>query len=492
MQKNTLTDNSFDFIGIARALLEKKIFIFSTTLLLTLTSVIYVSNASPKYKVTAYISSPSDILINNFNRDYKLDETKDTVLKLFLDEISSPKFREDVLMNSSFLSTVKEQITPSTIENYKKSFLASIEISPPKTKISKFELVGDMLESSYMVSMQGSNPIIISNYINILLSEGDKSVANHFYRKKQNNLSDNLLTLSQKRLNLINRAKKLRLNQIKQIKEQDLENIREINTQIDSLRLIAKQNRLNQIMKIKEQDIENIRAINESIFRSESVAENEKIKQIAKLSESAKLAGFLGITENNLETINDSKDESLNLSLNIAFNEENNFPDWYKYGEKALLLRVKLLQEREALYSSESFSLMNELKATQNNVILKTLVERKNDDHFIPELPFLMGEINEFENNNTLKTLVDRVDEIYISELIDIDSDKTLIELSLLNLKDISLINIPLKKIFKTNNLSKNKSLTVVLTFIFSLISSFLLVLFLNEFKLKNRTLSKK
>jgi LPS O-antigen subunit length determinant protein (WzzB/FepE family) len=91
------------------------------------------------------------------------------------------------------------------------------------------------------------------------------------------------------------------------------------------------------------------------------------------------------------------------------------------YGEKALLERVELLESvtSDDPFIPELVTLTNQLKAVQNNNVLKTLQEREDDDPFIPEIIALKKTLKEVQLNNVLKTLEEREDDDpFIPELV--------------------------------------------------------------------------
>jgi LPS O-antigen subunit length determinant protein (WzzB/FepE family) len=65
-----------------------------------------------------------------------------------------------------------------------------------------------------------------------------------------------------------------------------------------------------------------------------------RLNQITALTGAAKLARSLGIVENNLNIFRDIN------AVNIAIGESKNLPDWYLFGETALLQRIDLLVNR--------------------------------------------------------------------------------------------------------------------------------------------------
>jgi len=139
-----------------------------------------------------------------------------------------------------------------------------------------------------------------------------------------------------------------------------------------------------------------------------------RLNEIEVLNHSAKLAKSLGITENNLNIYKDIN------AVNIAIGENNSLPDWFLYGEKALLERVHIL------------------------------VNRSSDVPYIPEL------INLTVEKNRLKS-------------------------SELSLSGTSSINIIRNS--KIENISSNNRQIVLIAFILGFMMSSLLALIMGAFK---------
>ena len=122
----------------------------------------------------------------------------------------------------------------------------------------------------------------------------------------------------------------------------------------------------------------------------------------------------MGIVENNLNIFKDIN------AVNIAIGDSNNLPDWYLYGEKALLERIEILANRPS------------------------------DDPYIPELVYLNIEKDRLES----------------------------LDHNLLGTSSINLISSS-----KIKNISRSKRLIVSIAFIAGFMMSILLVLIMSAFK---------
>jgi LPS O-antigen subunit length determinant protein (WzzB/FepE family) len=310
---------------------------------------------------------------------------------------TSINLQRKVFYENDYLAALNPENEPiDDVENYYLSFISSISIQAPVTKQNQDEIVGNLLEKPYSISMKGRNDKIISSFLNELVVSANSETVNDLISIIKQKIDIHLDEISKEHGLLLEGAQRDRLSQIERIKEEDGQKIREINDQIDALRYKAQQVRLN---------------------------------QITILSKAAKLAGSLGIIENNLKQISESES---NFNLNIAINDdEDDLPEWYLYGEKALLERVELLESvtSDDPFIPELVTLTNQLKAVQNNNVLKTLEERQNDDPFIPELVTLTNQLKAVQNNNVLKTLEERQDDSpFIARINELDIERINLE----------------------------------------------------------------
>jgi LPS O-antigen subunit length determinant protein (WzzB/FepE family) len=342
---------------------------------------------------------------------------------------TSINLQRKIFFENDYLTALNPKNEPiDDVEGYFLSFINSISIQAPVTKQTKDETVGNLLEKPYSVSLKGRNDKIISSFLNELAASANSETVDDLINIIKQKIGIRLDEISKEHGLLLTGAQRDRLSQIERIKEEDGQKIREINDQIDALRLKALRDRLSEIERIKEEDGQKIREINDQIDALRYRAQQVRLNQITILSKAAKLAGSLGIIENNLKQISESES---NFNLNIAINDdEDDLPEWYLYGEKALLERVELLESvtSDDPFIPELVTLTNQLKEIQNNNTLKTLEERQNDDPFVPEIIALKKTLMEVQLNNTLKTLQEREDDDpFIPEIITLQ--KTLKEI---------------------------------------------------------------
>ena len=404
-------DNEINLIELFDLLMTRKFFIVGLTIFITVLAFLHTKTIVPSYQATSSFISPSKNSLFNINQLLFIDETKDSFFSEFLYQLSSRDLQKQVFVENDFLTIFNKDNDPiDNVDNFINGIINSVEVIPPQSAYDK------LIEYPYLLRMVGSDKEAISKFLNALIANADSKNIMDLKKLNQEKISIRLNQITIESEQLVNKAKQTRLNEIERIMEEDSQKIREINDQIDRERYKAKEDRLNQIIV---------------------------------LSDYARLAKSLGIIENNLKMLN----EDLIVSdLTIAINKGKDLPEWYLYGEKALIQRTELLKIR------------------------------KSDDPFIPELVILKNQLNLLQNNNLLKTLRTRQnDSPFISELVTLDIEKNKLKLNALNLVNSTSFNIvdPTKIAI----IAANKRLIVLLAFIGSFIISILLVLFMAALK---------
>jgi len=467
MQKNkseilSYQENQFDLREILASLIDFKYFIIIFTSIFTLSAFIYASTLTPIYRTTTLFKSASENTVLKINNLSFLNETKDSIQALSINTMLSREFQTKINNDGGFSNDVDTN---------------SIIIEPPTT-LSKTNI-----ENPYKISINGFNGEAIKKYLKELVAAADKktiNILNDTNKQKSNYRLEQL----EKEIEILLDLEKLdRLAKIERIKEEDLLQSLIIEKLIDASRFLVKQKRMNLIERIKQDDGQKISLVNDKIDRARYKAKEERLNQIIVLTDAAKLAGSLGIVENNLEKISASIDSDINL--NIAINEDKHLPEWYLYGEKALLERVKLLKNRnnDDPYITELVTLNNQLNEIQNNNLLKTLQARYDDDPYNEELFTLQTKLNKVKNNTELLLLQLREDDgPFIIEINFLEAEKKQIERNS-KIIDNNLTSIELYKAGKLETIIANKKIILLLTLIISFIVSILLALLMSSLK---------
>ncbi len=372
-------NDEIDLRKLFNSLVEKKLFIFSVTVFVTLLAIIYALRITPTYEAVSSFTSPSTssiININSLNLSNESKESKESVFSNFLTNISSRKLQTKVFLDGDYLTVFNPENNPiDDVNNFIIQTLESVELDPPNVTAKTLGL-GFLNELPYSISMQGSDAESISMYLNDLVITANNNTIEKMMGIIRQKIAIRLDEIAIERELLLTAAERDRLSKIKQIKEEDAQKIREINDQIDRAKFKAKEDRFNEIVV---------------------------------LADAAILARSLGVKENNFKLIGDET----NSNLTIAIGENNDLPKWYLYGEKALLERVELLESRTS------------------------------DDPFIPELVILKNQLNEVQNNNLLKTLEARKDDSpFVAEIINLDIEKIELESTIIDLTGVNTMQI--------------------------------------------------
>jgi len=156
------------------------------------------------------------------------------------------------------------------------------------------------------------------------------------------------------------------------------------------------------------------------------------------------------------------------------------------YGEKALIQRVELLENRmsDDPFIPELVTLNNQLNEVQNNNLLKTLETRQDDDPFIPEIVALQKTLKEVQLNNALKTLETRQDDSpFIAEIVKLDIEKIKLKSRIVSMNGVSSMQLSQTAIPPESPIKPNRRMIVLLAFIGSFMMSIFLALVMGALK---------
>ena len=409
-------DDEIDLRQLFKSLKERSRFIFTFTGVVTLLAIGYVLSltAPPtQYKVETTFLKPSESSVIRLNQYSLLNETANTaesVFSKFLTTLNSPVLQRDLFDDGYLKRLQKEGESIVDVDKYITEFTKSLSITKNK------ETAGVVLP--HILSTESSNPDVVSEFLDAILTKADKETINYFINTQKLKITNRLKEITTERQLLLTKSKQDRQSQIKRIKEADNQKLIEINNKIDAARLIAKTERMNEIVTLKD---------------------------------AAALAASLNIIESNLNQLNKG---SNNMNLNIAIQSGTNIPDWYLFGETALLKMIDSLESRAS------------------------------DDPYIPELAILDNQLKEINNNTLLQTLEQRLDDSpFIAEISLLDIETIKLESIRPDSTDISAMQLyqaATSEIIPTK--SKNR-LIIALAFIGSFMLSILLVFLMNAFK---------
>jgi LPS O-antigen subunit length determinant protein (WzzB/FepE family) len=421
-------EDEIDLRQLAKSLRERSRFIFGFTGIVTLVAITYLlyqSTLPLQYKIETSFLKPSDRVVLQLNKFQLLSETKDSIYTRFLNLVGSKSFQKSIFLDGDYANKLNE--TNELIDDV--DVFASGVINSAQLSIFKIDsknngnnnanyLASTKIELPYILSIEGTNLDVLSEYLNEVVSKANQEVVLYTASIEQQMVANRLSQIKIEKSSLLAKAKKDRLSQIQRIKEEDTQKIRELNDLIERARYKAKEERMNAIQT---------------------------------LTAAAKLAGSLGIIDNNLGKINESNND---INLNIAINEDDDLPEWYLFGEKALLERIELLKSRTS------------------------------DDPFIPELVTLNNQINEIQNNNLLKTLEVRQDDSpFIERINELDVEATKLKSSGMDITGIDAMQIQQYASSQPTPSNSSNNLLIVLALFAGFVMSIILALLMNLFR---------
>ena len=391
MENSDYQINLKDYID---PILKRIKLIVGFTIVVTILSILYAMTLTPSYEVNALFKEPNESSILKLNKfNYQInplfreeskritEQTKLTVFKSFLTKLSSPNYQKKFF----------EDKKATQISNLVRFKDLEIEISSPLPSQS-------LISNPYSITIKGGEPGEVVKYLNHLIQKTNAYTINTIANLNTQSYMDLLEEIAIERKLLIDKA----------------ENSRQLS--MNSV-----------ILEIK---------------RLRSLEAEKRLNEIVLLSDAASIARSLGVTENNFKLISS---DNVNSSLTIAIGETKNVPQWYLYGEKALLKRIELLENRNS------------------------------DDPFIPELASLLNEAEVLENSSK--------DFVYNAKIIKLDIKRDRIQkiYESLELKLVDAVTIDKTATIKP--IYPKRRIIVIVSFIGSLLISILLVLFINLLK---------
>tara|TARA_B100000787_G_scaffold166872_1_gene152730 strand:- start:534 stop:1814 length:1281 start_codon:yes stop_codon:yes gene_type:complete len=405
---NDYQENTIILRALVFSLIERKFLILGLTAFITILTALYSLTFATTYQLTSSFQQAPKSSITNINKLFYINESKESLFTSFLINLTSQDFQKKVFVENGFLTVFNKN--NKEIDNVDNFISSNIDVSLNMPKLTMDDKEIYLYERPYSISMNGTDKEAITEFLNELVSQANSKTITELSKENQKKIS-------------------IRLNQIHIEKERFLNN--------------AKQSRLNLIARIMEEDNQKIREIKDQITRAKYKANQTRLIKIAELYDFAKIAKSLGIIENNFKLFDGNY---TNSDLTIAVGENLDLPEWYFYGEKALLETIALLEGRTS------------------------------DDPFISEVVTLNNHLSKVKNNNLLKTLATRQDDSpFIPELIELNLEKIALESTTLTLSNANSVHVV--ESAKVKNTSRSKRLVVFQALIVSFMMSILLAL---------------
>ena len=319
--------NLFDILFVYKWLI---FFVTLFSVVIPLMLIISSTKDIPRYKAVASFIKPNAI-------EY-VDSS--SIFESFLNNLISGRIQTEVFLNGSY---VPQNIQSNKdIKEFAQEFINNIRLLKPKL-IDKDIERGLFNNLSYSISVEAISKEDALNYLDDLVNAANLKTKN--FRKKI--IKNQIITLSEKRNQLIIDTKQERLYEIERIKEQDKEKINSLNAFIKVIRIQSERKRLDTLSRLKEDLI---------------------------------ISKALGIKQNNFKILNE------NENISISITGETFFPNWYLKGSDAIKNEILLLESRESNdpFSPELAKLMHELNQFKTNNRLIKLKQRVDDAPFSP------------------------------------------------------------------------------------------------------------
>ena len=207
-------NDAIDLRKILNSLIARKFLIFGLTAFVTLLAIIVAFNITPIYKAVSKFTSPSVSSVDNINKLNMTSESKTSVFSNFLTLLSSKEFQKEVFIDGGYLTEFNPQNDPiNDVNSFISGSIVSVQLSPPG--LTKKDLdFGFLTELPYSISMEGTNPIVITNYLNELVAAADAKTTNELINLLRQKTSIRLEQISIERHLLLAKEKQRRSNEI--------------------------------------------------------------------------------------------------------------------------------------------------------------------------------------------------------------------------------------------------------------------------------------
>jgi len=385
-KENKQLNDEIDFREIILAIWNRKVFLIAITTIFAAIALGHIKSNNT-YSNTISFNLPMEEIVARVNTFGILEETKESIFSKFYQQITN----KEIQLRELKRSPLGEKIT-SKIEN-----------------IEEIDL-------------------ILQNYLKSLIDTSDYKISNNMQDKFNRSTSltikgGDYLLQGDFLLQLFNNINKDQKDQLLAEFNQNLrKKITEINNDIVFLTNLERNNRQSKIQRITQSDEEKIETLQLERQRIIDKAKSDRLARIDRLMEAREMARDLGIVENNFNNFKNIISPK-NPMLTFSIGDNQKFPTWYLYGEKALSKEIELLQSR------------------------------KSDEPFIARINEIDYEIDKIKNNLELKFLKSRVDDaLYVDKIIELSAETKRLLNQNINLDGVDFVTLTKSPIEKTLN----------------------------------------
>ena len=175
--------DEINLLNLFKLILQRKWFIFGLTGFITMLAVIYSLSITPTYMVSTFFTLADESSLLNINKTKLTTETRESIFTKFLTRATSKEFQKKVFHENDYLAKLNPDDKPiNDIDSFVEGFLKRIVLSSPHTiaegRITTLE------EKPYMLSMEGPNGEIMSQFLNQLVSTANNETIDNFLCKR--------------------------------------------------------------------------------------------------------------------------------------------------------------------------------------------------------------------------------------------------------------------------------------------------------------------
>jgi len=281
-EQNYYQEDEIDLKQLFRSLADRKRFIFGFTGLVTALAIAYALSIPPTYKASISFLSPSTssvLQLNKIKLTSETSETSETIYRKFLNKVMSSQFQRKIFDENDYLAKLNPESKPiKNLEDFFAEFSKSINLETNKVQKNVEKL---NYERPINISLEGSDALVISNFLNDLANTADTETVNEF------------LTIIQQKIDI---------------------RLEEISRQISLLKQHEDKNRKNKIQEL-----------------------SYALEMATELG--VKDNNFSGLNSSS------SSSSSSSTSLKIDLSNGESLPKWYLFGENALRKEIAILKQ---------------------------------------------------------------------------------------------------------------------------------------------------
>jgi len=208
-------DYELDIRELFKSIAEYKKFIIGFTSFVGILAIIYtlsLPEISPSFKSRIHFLAPSDISVLKINELFHTKETQKTLYHRFLTLAMSTKFQSKVFRENNFSAKLDKHYEPGgNLDPNGTTFISTIRtLDSEKIAIGKLA----SYEIPWNISITGSDPVVISDFLNTLVKSADREVIKQLSTVYKQKITTQLDKIQLEKINLVANNKKKLSNDI--------------------------------------------------------------------------------------------------------------------------------------------------------------------------------------------------------------------------------------------------------------------------------------